>query len=132
MGTYALLVTFSNIQSIVPNKNPNVRASVSLSATLLGCLVCVICNSKSFYSFLLKLCIIIVHQLKMCIFNFVHILNIFSILGVLNSDIFPSKMFRWCLICVISNANSFNVFIFKLCIVIVYRFKMCTTFFVQI
>ena len=39
---------------------------VRLSATLLECLVCVICNSKNFHSFLFKLCIIIVHILKIC------------------------------------------------------------------
>ena len=52
---------------------PSVRPSVRLSATLLGCLVCVICNSKSFHSFLFKLCIMIVHILKMCTSHFVHI-----------------------------------------------------------
>ena len=31
----------------------------------LGCLICVICNSKSFHSFLFKLNIMIVHLLKM-------------------------------------------------------------------
>ena len=39
----------------------------------LGCQVCVICNSKSFYSFLFKLCLMIVHILKMCTFYFVHV-----------------------------------------------------------
>ena len=33
----------------------SVRPSVRLSATLLGCLVCVICNSNSFHSFIFKL-----------------------------------------------------------------------------
>ena len=40
---------------------------------LWGCLVCVICNSKSFHSFLFKLCLMIVHILKMCTFYFVHL-----------------------------------------------------------
>ena len=39
----------------------------------LGCLGCVICNSKSFHSFILKLRIMIVYTLKMCSFYFVHI-----------------------------------------------------------
>ena len=52
--------------------------SVGLSATLLGCLVCVICNSWSFHSFLFKLCIMAVHILKMCTSYFVHIRLIFS------------------------------------------------------
>ena len=46
---------------------------VCLFATLLGCLVCVICNSKSFHSLLFKLCITIVHILKMCTSYFVHV-----------------------------------------------------------
>ena len=51
----------------------SVRLSISLSATFLGCLVCVICNSKSFDSFLFKLCIMTVNILKMCTSYFVHI-----------------------------------------------------------
>ena len=39
----------------------------------LGCQVCVICNSKSFHSFLLKFCLMIVHILKMCTFYIVHV-----------------------------------------------------------
>ena len=38
-----------------------------------GCQVCVICNSNSFHSFIFKLCIMIIHTLKMCISYFVHI-----------------------------------------------------------
>ena len=41
-------------------------------AILLGRLVFVICNSKSFHSFLLKLCIVIVHISKMCTSYFLH------------------------------------------------------------
>ena len=51
----------------------SVCQSVRLSATLLGCLVCVICNSKTFHSFLFKLFIMIVHTLKVCTFYVVHI-----------------------------------------------------------
>ena len=36
------------------------------SEMLRECLVCVICNSYSFHSFIFKLCIMIVHTLKMC------------------------------------------------------------------
>ena len=36
-----------------------------------GCLVCVNCNSNSFHSFKFKLCIMIVHTLKMCISYFI-------------------------------------------------------------
>ena len=35
------------------------------SEMLRGCLVCVICNSSSFHSFIFKLCIMIVHTLNM-------------------------------------------------------------------
>ena len=52
---------------------PSVRLSVRLSATLLGCIVCVICNSNSFNSFIFKLCLMIGHTLKMCTSYFVHI-----------------------------------------------------------
>ena len=47
--------------------------SVHLSATLLGCLVCVICNSSRFHSIIFKLCLMSVHTLKMCTFYFAHI-----------------------------------------------------------
>ena len=56
-----------------PSVRPFVCPSVSLSATLMGCLVCVICNSNSFHSFIFKLCLMIVHTLKMCTSYFVHI-----------------------------------------------------------
>ena len=38
-----------------------------------GCVVCVICDSNSFHSFIFKLCIMVVHTLKMCTYHFVHI-----------------------------------------------------------
>ena len=44
---------------------------------LMGCLVCVICNSNNFHPFVFKLCIMIVYTLKMCTFYFVHISWIF-------------------------------------------------------
>ena len=50
----------------------SVRPSVHPFAILLGRLVFVICNSKSFHSFLLKLCIVIVHISKMCTSYFLH------------------------------------------------------------
>ena len=42
--------------SVCPFVCSSVRPSVRLSATLLGCLVCVICNSNSFHTFIFKLC----------------------------------------------------------------------------
>ena len=58
-----------SVRSFVPMF---VLMSVRLCATLLGCLVCVICNSNSFYSLIFKLCLMIVHTLKKCTSYFVH------------------------------------------------------------
>ena len=52
-------------------------------------LVCVICNSKSFHSFIFKLCILIVHTLDMCLSFFVQIFRAVE-LGILSQV--------WCLI----------------------------------
>ena len=38
---------------------------LNLAEMFRGCLVCVICNSSSFHSFIFKLCIMIVHTLNM-------------------------------------------------------------------
>ena len=46
---------------------------VELRHFLRGCLVCVICNSNSIHSFIFKLCLMIVHTLKMCTLSFVHV-----------------------------------------------------------
>ena len=43
------------------------------SEMLRGCVVCVICNSNSFHSFIFILYIMIVHTLKMCTSYFVHV-----------------------------------------------------------
>ena len=74
----------------------------------MGCLVCVICNSNSIHTFIFKFCIIIVHVLKMYISYLMYIpqKSCFPVLGVL--DIFLLKMFRWCLVCVFCNSNSFH------------------------
>ena len=47
------------------------------SEMLRGCLVCVICNSNSIHSFIFKLCIMIVHTLKMCTSFFVRLFHCF-------------------------------------------------------
>ena len=78
----------------------------------LGCIVCVICNSNSFHSFIWKLCMMI--RLKMCISDFAHVSRIFCFMfGVLNLGIFTFKMLRWCLVCGISNSYSFHIFIIQ-------------------
>ena len=46
---------------------------------------------------------------------------------VMNLDNFPSEMLRG-----ICNLNSIHSFIFKLCIMIVYTLKMCTSYFVRL
>ena len=103
--------------------------SVHLSAPLLGCLVCVICNFKCLHSLISKLCNIIVYTLKMCTLYFLQISwIIFSFLGVLNLDIFSSKMLRWCLVCVICSSNTLCFHIIKLCKLIVHTLKMCTSY----
>ena len=62
------------------------------SEMLRGCVVCVICNSNSFHSFIFILYIMIVHTLKMCTSYFVHVLYFFSLFGrVLNLDIFSIR-----------------------------------------
>ena len=43
------------------------------SEMLSGCLVFVICNSNSIQYFIFKLCLMVVHTLKMCTFYFVQI-----------------------------------------------------------
>ena len=70
-------------------------------------------------------------NLKLQQFSFLDI-NIFLFKGLLNSDIlFPSKMLRGCLVCVICNSSSFHFFIFKFSIMIVHTLNMCTLYFVQ-
>ena len=62
----------------------------------------------------------IVHILKICTSYLCTFHEYFSFLRVLNLDIFPSKMLRLYLVCVICNSNIFHSIIFKLCIMIVH------------
>ena len=57
---------FKDVHSVSPSVHPH----------LLGYLVYVIFNSKSFHSFLFQLCIMIVNILMMCTFYFVHIFSL--------------------------------------------------------
>ena len=103
------------------------------SKMLRGGLICVICSSKSFHCFLFKLCIMIVHILKMCTNLFcAHFKTFVHFCGVINLDIFPSKMLIWCLVCILCKSNSFHFLIFKLYTMIVHTLKMFTSYFVQI
>ena len=49
-------ITLAKAGLVIGHLPPYIRPSVCPSASLLGCLVCVICNSKSFHSFIFKLC----------------------------------------------------------------------------
>ena len=68
VGWFCYLHRFSESRSS-SGSTPSVRPS----ETVLGCLVCVICNFNSFYSFLFKFCIMIFYTLKMCTFYFVNL-----------------------------------------------------------
>ena len=68
--------------------SPSVLLSVRLSTTL-----CVICNSKSFHSFLFKLCKMIVHTLNMCTSYFVHISSFFLALWLFKHWTFVHPIF---------------------------------------
>ena len=107
---------------------PSVRRP---SATLYGCQVCVICNSKCFHSFVFKLCLMIVHILKMCIF-YLCTFHFFLIFDGFELRHFSIKIAEGCLVCVIWNSNSIHFFIFKHCIMIVHTLMMCTTYYVHV
>ena len=53
------------------------------SEMLKGSLVCVLCDSNSFHSFVFKLCIMIIHILKICTSQFVHVSYFSFLTGVL-------------------------------------------------
>ena len=71
-------------------------SAVHPSTTLLGYLVLVICNSTSFHLFLFKLCIMIVHILKMYTLLFcAHFMDIFLIFeGCRTLTFFRPKILR--------------------------------------
>ena len=102
------------------------------SATLLACLACVIGNFKSFHSFLFKLCIMIVHILKMCLSILCTFYDLFLIFEKNLKTFFPTEMLRGCPVCVICNSNSIHSFLFKLCIMIVHTLKISTTYLVHL
>ena len=99
------------------------------------CLVCVTCNSKSFHSFIFKLCIMIVQTLKMCTSYSVHISWIFPhFCRVVTLHLYPSATLLGCLVCVICNSKSSIPFSFysNFVFIIVHTLKMCTSYFVHI
>ena len=63
-------VTLAKAGLVIGQLPPSIRPTVCPSASLLGCLVCVICNSKSFHFYIQTLQNGI---LKMCTHYFVHI-----------------------------------------------------------
>ena len=111
------------------------RGMFSPFKMLRWCLVCVICtcNSNSFHSFIIKLCIMIAHTLKMCTSSrALPILCTTGIFwGMLNTSLPPFGCLH-CVICVKSASQSFHSFIFKLCIMIIHTLKMYTSYFVLI
>ena len=94
-----------------------------------GCQVCVLYNSNSFHSIMFKLCLVIIHTLKMCTS---YLINIFLFFTGVEQTFFPSVMRRGCQVCVLYNSNSFHSIMFKLCIMIVHTLKICTSYFVHI
>ena len=105
------------------------------STMLRGCLVCVICISKSIHSFIFKLCTMIVHTLKMCmhfLFCTGFIIFFSFLMGVELRHFFHPQCLGGCLACVICNSKSIHAFIFKLCIMIVHTLNMCTSYFVRL
>ena len=100
-------VTLAKAGLVIGQLPPSICPSACPSASLLGCLVCVICNSnKSFHSFIFKLCKMAYWRCAptfLCTFHE----YFFQVLGVLNLDIFPSKMLWWCLNRVICNLPTF-------------------------
>ena len=129
----AVLVMDSLCPSICPPVCPSNNLSIHPSSTLLGCLVCVICKSQKF-SFLFNQTLhnVCSHIEDVHLLSCAHFMNICSTLGVFDLDIFYPNMLRWCLVCVICNSNSVHFFIFKLCIMSVHTFKMCTSHFTHI
>ena len=101
------LINSASTSSVRPSVGSFVRPFVCPSATLLGCLVCVICNSKSFHFFLFKLCIMIIHTLNMCLPFLCKFDKHFLIFRAVElRHFFPSEMLRGCLVCVICSSSS--------------------------
>ena len=82
--------------------------SFRLSATLLGCQVCVIWNSKGFNSFILKLCIMSVHMFRDLIWKEMSKSNIPGKEKISQNIRCTSSICqgpsRWYLVCVVSNS----------------------------
>ena len=87
-------------------------------------LVCAICNSNSFYSFIFKTlhddCWRYVPPI-LCTFD--------NILGLLNLDIIMFAPPLVCLRCVICNSNSYHFYLFKPCIPNSDILNMCNSFY---
>ena len=92
------------------------------------CLVCVICNSSSFHSFIFKLCMVWLFTYWTCA---PYILSTFdNMLGIVEFRHYyvytTVGVLTLCNLCVICNLNRFHSFVFKLFIMIVPTLKMCT------
>ena len=92
-----------------------------------GCLVCVICNSNSFHSFIFKLCLIYCSYIEnMHLLFCIHFMIFFFIIWGLELRHFFCKMCRGCLVCIICNSKSLHFLLFKLCIMIIHTRKYMT------
>ena len=99
------------------------HSSIRPSAIHLGCLLLHI-----FHLFIFNLYNDCSHIEDMHLLFYAHFMIFFSFWGA-ELRLFPFKMIRWRLVCVICNSNSFHSAIFKLCIMIVHTLKLCTSLF---
>ena len=102
---------------------------------LRGCLVCVICDSSSFHSFIFKLNMLWLLTHWKCVHPiFCSCLIIFRKIIIFGGDCWTWTLLRlhhlWIAyivyMCVICNSNRFHSYIFKSCIIHVNTLMMCT------
>ena len=94
------------------------------------CLVCVICNSNSFYSFIFKTFHNeFSHIEDMHLLFCAHLIIFYYILGLLNLNIIMSAPPLVCLHCVICNSNNYHFYLFKPCIPNSDILNMCNSFY---
>ena len=113
---------------VVPSICLALRLSIRPSTTF-WYLVCVICNSKSFHSFLFNLCIMIVLILKMCTSYIEHISQFFlTFEGCWTKTFFHPKYIGVLSLCNLLLPTIFiPLYLNVRCIVIVRILKMCTS-----
>ena len=96
-----------------------------------GCLVCVICTSNNFYSIIFKLCIMIVHTLKM--YTFIEDVQLSYLLRLLDMDILSIRnAYGVSDKCNLKLQQFSFLHIQTLYVMIVHTLNMCTLYFVHI